>query len=166
MSSIFKQTIDSLRDITYNLRPASLSELGIVNTLNQCCGEFQSNRRNVTFYTAGMQKIKMDFETEINLYRIVQEALNNVRKHAEASDIKVTLTASFPNIILQIEDNGKGFDVTTRKKEIIHEKRMGLKSIEERVGLLNGTFRIHSRPDVGTMLHVEVPYHPAWNAVS
>ncbi len=162
MSGIFKQTIDSVRDITYNLRPASLHELGLVNTLYQFCDEFQNSQRSVSFFTAGMQKIKLDFDTEINLYRIAQEAFNNIRKHAGASSIKVTLTASFPTIIMQIEDNGKGFELTSRRKELIHEKRMGLKSIEERVGLLSGTFRIQSKPSIGTMIHVEVPYNPSW----
>lgn len=165
MSSIFKQTIASVRDITYNLRPASLHELGLVNTLYQFCDEFQNNQRLVSFYTAGMQKIKLDFDTEINLYRIAQEAFNNIKKHAQASSIKVNLTASFPTIILQIEDNGKGFELHKRKKEIIYEKRMGLKSIEERVGLLNGTFRIQSRISVGTIIHVEVPYSPDWHTM-
>lgn len=165
ISGIFKQTIAAVRDITYNLRPASLHELGLVNTLYQFCNEFQNHQRLVSFYTAGMQKIKLDFDTEINLYRIVQEAFNNIRKHAQASIIKVNLTASFPTIILQIEDNGQGFELHKRKKEIIHEKRMGLKSIEERVGLLNGTFKIQSKISVGTIIHVEVPYNPDWHTM-
>ncbi len=165
MSWLFKKTIDSVRDITYNLRPASLHELGLVNTLYQFCDDFQNSRRYVFFHTAGMQKVKLDFDTEINLYRITQEAFNNIRKHAEADTIKVNLTASYPNIILQIEDNGIGFELGKRKKELIHEKRMGLKSIEERVGLLNGTFRIQSKQSIGTMIHVEVPYNPSWPVI-
>lgn len=165
MSWLFKKTIDSVRDITYNLRPSSLHELGLVNTLYQFCDDFQNTRRFVSFHTAGMQKVKLDFDTEINLYRITQEAFSNIRKHAEADSIKVNLTASYPNIILQIEDNGKGFELSKRKKELIHEKRMGLKSIEERVGLLNGTFRIQSKQSIGTMLHVEVPYNPSWPVI-
>lgn len=159
MSEIFQRSIDSVRDLTYNLRPASLDQLGLVNTIYQYCEEFHEvNEINVEFYSAGMKNLKLDFDTEINIYRIVQEALNNTKKHADANSIKVNLISSYPTIILQIEDNGSGFELKRRKKELLVEKRMGLKSIEERVGLLGGTFRIQSKRKLGTRIHVEVPY--------
>lgn len=163
MSKIFKQTIDSVRDITYNLRPASLSELGIVNTLYRFCDECKDSNIDVAFHTAGMEQVKLDFDAEINIYRIAQEAFSNIKKHSKASKIIVNLTASYPTIIFQIEDNGIGFEPYKRKKELIHEKRMGLKSMEERVGLLNGSFKIQSKVSVGTLIHVEVPYKSAWH---
>lgn len=159
MSKIFQRSIDSVRDLTYNLRPAILDQLGLMNTIYQYCEEFHDkNDIDVEFYSAGMKSLKLDFDTEINIFRIVQEALNNIKKHAQANCVKVNLISSYPTIILQIEDNGDGFELKKRKKELINEKRMGLKSIEERVGLLKGKFRIQSKKKLGTRIHVEVPY--------
>ena len=158
MSNICQRSISSVRDMSYDLRPASLDELGLVKTIYQYCKEFNDNNSiHVIFNSAGMKQINIDVDTAINFYRIIQEALNNVKKHADAEIIKVNLVSSYPTIILQIEDDGIGFDVKTRKKELINEKRMGLKSIEERVGLLDGTFKLQSKKNVGTRIHVEVP---------
>ncbi|MCP3923756.1 MAG: PAS domain S-box protein [Desulfobacterales bacterium] len=158
MTRICQESIDSIRQLTYNLRPASLDQLGIVKTVSEYCKDFQhTNSIEVEFYSGGLDKLRLDFDTEINIYRVVQESLHNIKKHANASLVKVNLISSYPNIILQIEDNGKGFDLSSRKKELITEKRMGLISIEERVGLLKGMFKIQSKKKVGTRIHVEVP---------
>ena len=62
-------------------------------------------------HSVGIEKMKLDFNTQINLYRMIQEGLNNTHKHADATRAIVELTAAYPNIILRIEDDGKGFDV-------------------------------------------------------
>jgi len=105
-----------------------------------------------------MDNQEIDFDTEINLYRIVQEGLNNIKKHADASSVTVRLIASFPNIILKIEDNGIGFDTDVRLDAIVNEKRMGLRSMQERASLLNGSFGIQSLERKGTKISIEVPY--------
>jgi len=103
-----------------------------------------------------MKDLKLDFDTEINLYRLIQEGLNNIKKHAQASHAVIRLVASSPNIILRIEDNGQGFDVERRLARSLKEKRLGLSSMEERVSLLEGTMRIKSQPSKGTSLFLEV----------
>jgi signal transduction histidine kinase len=105
-----------------------------------------------------MDRLNLDFDTKINLYRLVQEGLNNVRTHADARLVTARLIASSPNIILRIEDDGKGFDMRERMTTMDHEKRMGLRSMEERVGLLGGKITIRSRPSQGTRIFIEVPY--------
>jgi signal transduction histidine kinase len=105
-----------------------------------------------------MYDLKLDFETEINLYRLMQEALNNIKKHAKADHVIIRLVASFPNIVLRINDNGKGFNVDERMVSAITERRMGFRSMEERVRLLNGRIKINSRPGEGTKIFVEVPF--------
>lgn len=162
ISSRFKKSIDSVREISYNLRPSSLLELGLVKALAKFSEEFPEDSFKAVFFSAGMNHVALDFDTEINLFRIVQEAFCNIKKHACAGYVSVTLTASYPKIILHIEDDGVGFDVDKRKKELIHEKRMGLTSMEERVCLLNGSFRIKSKKDVGTLIHVDIPIHDSW----
>jgi signal transduction histidine kinase len=89
---------------------------------------------------------------------LIQEGLWNIIKHAEATKATIKLVASFPNIILRIEDNGKGFNVKERLTAASKEKRMGLRSMEERVSLLNGKMKIYSRSKEGTKVFIEVPY--------
>ena len=158
-SQVLKRAISSIRDLAYDLRPPSLDQLGLVRTLAQYCTEFsESNLISVDFYSAGLDKLDLDFDTEINLYRLIQEALNNVRKHSSATLVTIRLVASFPEIILRIEDDGNGFDPEKRIIEALNEKRMGLKSMEERVKLLKGEFTIRSRGGEGTMILVKLPY--------
>ena len=116
------------------------------------------NDLKVEFYSVGLDNISLDFDTEITLYRLCQEGLNNIRKHAEASHVVVRLSASFPHIILRIEDNGKGFNVEERLDAASREQCMGLLIMGERAVLLNGKMKIESRPNQGTKILVEVPY--------
>lgn len=160
LSSILLETIIGVRDLSYDLRPPHLDRLGLAHTLLRYCEEFADRTGlEVDFSSAGMDNLDLDSNIEINLYRLVQEGLNNVRKHAEASHVAVRLVSSFPNIILRIEDDGRGFDVDARLAQAASEKRMGLRSMEERVGLLDGRMDIRSVPGEGTRIFIEVPYH-------
>ncbi len=157
-SEIFKNTIAAVRDLSYNLRPPLLDEMGLAEAISNFCESFsQAHGVNVHFNSAGMEKLRLNFETEINLYRLVQEGLNNIKKHAEAADAFVKLIAASPNIILRIEDNGRGFDVERRLEAPINEKRMGLRSMEERTRLLGGKMTVKSRPLKGTKVLIKIP---------
>ena len=158
-SQILQETIMAVRDLAYTLRPASLDQLGLVKTVFQHCEDYsEKTGMTVDFVSAGMDDLRLDFDTEINLYRLIQEGLSNIRKHADANHVIIRLIASFPTIILRIEDNGKGFEVKQRLVTAQNEKRMGLRSMEERISLLGGKMGIHSRPSEGTKIVVEVPY--------
>ena len=112
----------------------------------------------VDFQSAGMKNVRLDSDTEINLYRLIQEGLNNIRKHAGASRATIKLLGASPNIILRIEDEGKGFDMEARIRTQDGEKRMGLRSMAERVSLLQGKMTIQSRPLEGTQIIIKFPY--------
>ena len=158
-SKILQRSITAVRDLAYDLRPPILDQLGLARTVFQYCEDFSDkNGVSVDFYSAGMKDIEIDFDTEINLYRLIQEGLNNIRKHADASHVTIRLVASSPNILLRIEDDGKGFDMEDRLVVALNEKRMGLRSMGERVSLLGGKMRIHSRPTEGTKIFIEVPF--------
>ena len=158
LSKILQDSITAVRDLSYDLHPPGMDQLGLVRTVNQFCEDFsEKNNISVDFYTAGMKDLKLEFDTEINLYRLIQEGLNNVKKHAKAGHVVIRLVASSPNIILRIEDNGQGFDVEGRLARSFKEKRLGLSSMEERVSLLKGTLSIKSQPAKGTSLFIEVP---------
>ncbi len=161
LSGILQKVITDVRNLAYALYPTGLRQFGLVDTLYRYCSEFtEKNDIEVSFVTAGMDDLKMDYETQINLYRLVQEALNNIKKHAEATVAKIRIVASHPNIILRIEDNGRGFDVDKRLIEASQEARMGLHSMQERVNLLDGNIKIQSRPMEGTRIVVEFPCRP------
>ncbi|VBB46281.1 hypothetical protein TRIP_B40199 [uncultured Desulfatiglans sp.] len=159
LSSILQTAIHSVRDLSYDLRPPSLDQLGLPKTIFQFCDDFSKKTGlDVDFSAAGMDDLALDTDTEINIYRLIQEGLNNVRKHAEAENVFIRLLASFPNILLRIEDDGKGFDVKQRLADMKNEKRMGLRSMEERAKLLQGKMEIKSKPGKGTKIVIEIPY--------
>lgn len=81
----------------------------------------------------------LDPSMEINLYRLIQEGLVNIRKYAQASRVVVTLTGANPNIILRSEDDGRGFDITKRERELDRERRLGLRSMKERAACFKAT---------------------------
>ena len=159
LSETLQKTIAAVRDLSYDLRPITLDQLGLVQTIEQYSEEFsERNGIEVDFLAAGMDDLELGYEMRITLFRLIQEGLNNVRKHAEARRIALRLVASYPKIILQIEDDGKGFHVRERMTSAIKERRMGLRSMEERVALLGGTMKLDSRPLLGTRIRIEVPF--------
>lgn len=157
ISKRLRGTIMAVRDLSYDLRPPGLDQWGLVETISQYCEEF-SERSGllVDFTCGGMDGLRLDFDPEINLYRLVQEGLNNIWKHAEASHSTVSLVVAYPSIILRIMDDGKGFDVEKRLAAVDTEKRMGLRSMDERVRLLGGKMRINSGMR-GTKITIKIP---------
>lgn len=155
----FQKLIQRTRGISLNLRPHDLDHLGLVGGLKALCGEFSSRFGiRVRFSATGMEAIAYDFTIAINLYRIVQESLANIRKHSGADEVTVTLLGSSPGIILRIRDNGKGFSpanlLNDAGKSVF---RLGLTGIQERVRLLSGTFRIISGEANGTEIRITIP---------
>jgi PAS domain S-box-containing protein len=158
-SKLIALTIDAVRELSYGLHPPSLDQLGITQTIFQLCEEFSDAAGiGVDFIPTGMEALKHDPSLEINIYRLIQEGLNNIRKHADASHVKIVLIASYPNILLRIQDDGKGFDVKAREAELDGTKRMGLRSMTERVNLLQGIIKIKSRPAQGTKIFIKIPF--------
>jgi PAS domain S-box-containing protein len=158
LSQSLQHAISAVRDLSYELRPPVLTDLGLVKAVFQYCMEFQEKTGvQVDFFSAGIDEKRLDPDTQINLYRMVQEGLNNIKKHADAGNAVVRLVASSPDVILRIEDDGKGFDVKKRLALLTTEKRMGLRSIEERVKHLKGRMTLRSTPGRGTRVMMELP---------
>jgi PAS domain S-box-containing protein len=153
-----QRSISEVRNIAYDLRPPGLDQLGLVNTLFVYCEDFgKNNHLKIDFTAAGLDDLPLDNDTQINIYRLIQEALRNVKKHAAAEKVTVRLVASSPNIILRIIDDGQGFDVKHWRVKSQAEKRMGLHSMVERVGLLNGIIDIRSHIGKGTAIIINIP---------
>ena len=154
-----QKTILDVRNMAYDLRPPVLEELGLVEAIYRFCEDFtQMWGIPVDFQSAGLKNLKLDYAIQINLYRLVQEGLTNIRKHAAAGRVTLKLAAAFPNIILRVEDNGRGFDVKARAAAAGQEKRMGLRSMQERATLLNGKMNLQSKPGRGTKVIIKLPF--------
>jgi signal transduction histidine kinase len=159
ISNSLQGAIRTVRDISYDLRPPVLADMGIAEALKIYCEEFSiKNGVGIDFQSAGLPSFNLNSNVEIHLYRLVQEGLNNIRKHANAARVNIMLMGASPNIILTIYDNGQGFDVKTRELALGNEKRMGLRSMEERVNLLGGQITINSRPMQGTKILIKIPF--------
>lgn len=158
VSKLLDQTIAAVRNLAYELKPPSLDHMGLVHSLEIFCEEFtEKSGIRVDFQAAGLHESTLKSDMKINLYRLVVEGLNNVRKHAAASKAVIRLVGAYPNIILRIDDNGKGFDVKERERLIINEKRMGLRGMKETVNLLQGQMSIHSQINKGTEIVIQLP---------
>jgi len=146
--------------MAYDLRPPELDQLGVIKTIFHFCKDISERCHfNLNFSTAGAENLRFDPETEINIYRFVQEAFNNIARHAEAKNVVVKIIASYPKIIIRIKDDGKGFNVEEEMKKQIEEKKMGLRSMQERASLMGGKLTIKSFVGKGTNLTLEVPYN-------
>lgn len=150
--------ITAIRDLAYDLLPPGLEDLGLVRTLSRYCADFAKRTgMTVDFYADGMEGLRLGFETQINIYRMTQESLTNVRKHAKADQVTVRIILSHPNVIVRIEDNGQGVDLEKRQEEFREARRMGLWGMRERTRLLGGTITLRSRPGRGMLVHIEIP---------
>jgi PAS domain S-box-containing protein len=160
-SNLLQHAIDSVRNMAYDLRPPELDELGLAHTVYRYCEDFKEKTgTQVDFFAAGMENLTLGHEIEINLYRIIQEAFNNIRRHSGARHVLVRLVASSPHIILRIEDDGAGFNLEdAMTSSPSNEKRMGLGSMRERVALMDGELKIESRLNRGTKVYARIPYH-------
>lgn len=166
-SILLKYGIDSVRELAYNLRPPGIDQLGIIKTLSQLCSEFTTAYKiKADFQSWGIEGLKLSSDTQINLYRLLQEALSNVKKHSGAKNVNIKLVSSHPNIILRVEDDGEGFNVDRRSQEAVNEKRMGLQGMHERAKMLGGRMKIISRPGEGTRVIIEVPVYIASDSIS
>lgn len=156
--SLSNQTLTAMRQLSMDLRPTMLDDLGLIPTLRWYIQNF-SNRLNTysDFQAIGLEG-KLPPQIETALYRIIQEALNNIAKHAEADRIEISLEQRDSTITASVLDNGRGFDLGRVLHPESPERGFGIIGMQERVSLLGGKIDIRSRPGFGTHIHIEVPY--------
>lgn len=161
LKSIVRETLQDVRKIIYNLRPMSLDDLGLIPTLQRYILTFQEESKTaVNFKTRGVCE---DIRPIISLtvFRLVQEAINNIKKHAKAGKVSINLEFLEKELNLNILDDGKGFDtveLNTRREDV--NSGFGLYSMRERVELLKGKFEVNSTIGKGTKLSITVPLIP------
>ncbi|HNG34411.1 MAG TPA: two-component regulator propeller domain-containing protein [Blastocatellia bacterium] len=146
--------LGEVRAIAYNLRPLHLERLGLTTTLEEIVADV-ANASGIEI-AAAIAPLDGRFTQaqEINLYRIVQECLNNIVKHSQAAQASVILTLRDTELQITISDDGRGFDPAA-----IPPRRggMGLTGLAERVRILGGTYQLHSTPGDGTQLRISIP---------
>jgi PAS domain S-box-containing protein len=144
---------DEIRNLSHELHPGVLQHAGLAAALKAHCREFeQQNEVRVTLDTTN-DIGGVDAEAAVCLYRVAQETLRNVAKHAHARHVHVTLARNDGALTLSISDDGRGFDLAEARTG----DGLGLVSIDERVRLANGTVTIHTRPQHGTRVQVRIP---------
>ncbi|MCE7072285.1 histidine kinase [Dyadobacter sp. CY327] len=156
--TLIQDIIQTTRQISFNLMPSVLSDFGLSAALRLLCEQTaELSGIEIEFDGDAQKRVEMGRPTEIGLYRISQEALNNAVKHANADKIKIKLEQNKNRIVLEIADDGKGFLISNLKSEDgIFLTRNGMENIRTRTQLLNGEMEIVSEVDSGTQLIVRV----------
>ncbi len=147
-----KEAMQDVRQLLLNLSPTVLEEFGYTTAVEGLVNKINETKQiHFSLIVFGMkQRLQKDYE--LALYRITQELINNVLKHAEAKHVSLQIGQRDEKIILMMEDDGKGFDINA------HKDGYGLNNLDARAKLMNGTITIDSQPGKGTSVLIEVPY--------
>jgi two-component system NarL family sensor kinase len=155
--NLLVQALEENRRIAHNLRPSDLDELGLAAACRNFCKEIQA-RTNLTVkcIIAPLGQL-LPPAVELNLFRIVQEALTNVEKHAQARTIRLRLSFQGGSVVLRIQDDGRGFAPQRSKAGKGKRRGIGLTNMRERAISSGGTFEVQSTPKTGTTISVRIP---------
>ena len=156
-SSLADQTLEQVRELALDLRPSMLDDLGLVPTLRWYVNRYAQRLNIEVGFEAMDLEERLTAEVETTLYRVVQEALTNVARHAQANKVHIHLERQESTVAAFIEDDGQGFDVEEVADREPSERGAGLLGMRERVASFGGHFDIQSRPGQGTRLSLEIP---------
>jgi PAS domain S-box-containing protein len=149
---LIQRALEEVRRISYNLRLGELHDLGLAAALTSMCEELQQRSHvTITLFTPRVPYYLSE-EVQLTVYRVVQESLNNIEKHARASHVSITLAVSDSLLELTITDDGMGFERSRSNGGL------GLVGIQERVALLEGVCDITSNPGRGSNITVRIPF--------
>jgi signal transduction histidine kinase len=148
--------LQGVRRFSRDLRPSVLDDLGLLPAMNGLLAEMKEHGIEPRLETEGTSR-RLPPDTELALFRIAQEALNNIKKHAQATEVVATVEFQEARVRLTIEDNGRGFQLSGRTSDLVSMGRFGLVGMEERAHLLGGYLKVLSGLDFGTIVVVDVP---------
>jgi signal transduction histidine kinase len=164
ISGATSQALEEVRQITHGLRPYQLDRLGLTQAMRATVSRASAN--STILFASRVEDIDdvFDKDSEIHVYRIVQEAINNVLKHSGATEAAVVIKKRTNNgavgtVSISIRDNGSGFDAFATRTCDANDFGYGLSGIAERARILGGHMTIDSRPGGGASLTVEIPVH-------
>ncbi|NYE08234.1 PAS domain S-box-containing protein [Bacillus niacini] len=147
------QLIEEIRDISWELRPSVLDDLGLVPAIRSFLSRFSENYHIDVYFECVLNR-RLDIAIELTIYRIIQEALTNIRKYAEVSNAAVTIREMDEVVRVMMEDKGRGFELDSESRGV------GLFSMDERARAVGGELTINSTPGKGTRIILEVPSTP------
>jgi len=153
---LVRATVSDARRIIANLRPTALDDLGLAATVALEVERLREEGYQVD-YEEDLGDGRLPDTIEIALFHIVQESLTNMRKHAQARRVRITLRRQPEEVRFEVRDFGRGFDVAASPTNSGPGERVGLVGMQERVGLLDGKIEIHSHPNLGTSVEVTIP---------
>ncbi len=157
MRELTHSTLQGVRRFSQDLRPSTIDDLGLLPTLEGLTTDLIEKGRIKAELKVLGDKRRLSPETELNLFRITQEALRNVEKHSGASRVVITVAFGADEVRITVEDNGRGFKQPDRTDELAATGKLGLIGMYERARLLGGTLTVHSKLGEGTTIVVDVP---------
>jgi two-component system sensor histidine kinase UhpB len=149
------RTLEEVRKMAVDLRPSTLDDLGLAAALQWYTHDFARRTRTQVRLTANGLNRRLSDDVEVVVYRIVQEALTNVAKHADARSVDVSVTCAQSYLEAAITDDGRGFDVDAIMSS--RERGLGLFGMQERVALVGGTLQMSSQPGRGCRVSMSIP---------
>jgi PAS domain S-box-containing protein len=161
--ALVRRAVGEARSVIANLRPVTLDDFGLATAIRMQIEELQSEGFEVS-YESTLGKERLPSIVEINLFRVAQEALTNVRKHAETDRVRVAIERHEGVVRLEVRDWGRGFRTSEARGNGGPGKAVGLSSMRERVALIGGSLQIRSEPGVGTSVVAEIPLQAAGEA--
>lgn len=157
LKKLVKDSLKGMRQLIFDLRPMTLDDLGLIPAIKRFLKDFESHFQiSANLLISGEEK-RLNQKTETGLFRIIQEALNNVAKHSQARKVRVTIAINQRYVIINITDDGKGFEVDKVLSRECSSESLGLPGMRERVELLEGKLTIKSSPGKGASITVNVP---------
>ncbi len=161
LQDLVSETLKGLRRFVKDLRPSSLDYLGLMAALVGAINDLKEKDGIAAELKAVGEVRRPTPEQELGLFRICQEALNNIRRHSQATRVDVDVEFLAGKVQMRISDNGRGFEVPERMDRLVSTGKLGVLGMYERARLLGGTLAIASEKDQGTTITVEVPTEPA-----
>ncbi len=154
---VLVRVLEENRRIAHNLRPAELDNLGLAAACSSFCTEVRSRTNLRVECQVTASKRRLPPVLELHLFRIIQEAVNNITKHARAKLIKLQVQIRNDSVLLKIQDDGQGFDPIAAEARKKSRHGLGLTNMKERALAMNGECEIKSQPGRGTIISVRVP---------
>src|SRR5690606_22539465 len=144
LKTLVKGSLTELRRIIFNLRPMALDDLGLIPTLHRYLENLREQEHVPVRMTVTGEGPRLASAVEVALFRFVQEAVNNARKHAQATAIEVKVVFAPEEVSITVTDDGVGFDLKALEAEFATRESFGIMSMKERIELLDGEFNVHS----------------------
>jgi signal transduction histidine kinase len=160
LEDLHRQAVEALEHVrryVQDLRPRILDDLGLIASLEWMADDIQKHYPIRTSVSVTGRERPLPAEVQLLLFRIAQEAISNVRRHAEATAVEISLDIGADAITMTVRDNGRGFEVPSRIEELASAGHLGIMGMAERAKLLNGSLEVRSSPGKGTEIVTGVP---------